>query len=46
VSGFLGVEIDKDASLAIITPLPWPTFVGSLHTRLMPSLTPLRLTGN
>ena len=72
VSGFLGFEIDKDASLAIITPLPWPTPtdgllalvgapnggatfdrygprddpVGLLHTRLMPSLTPLRLTGN
>ena len=25
VGGFLGFEVDKDASLAIITPLPWPT---------------------
>ena len=30
VSGFLGVEIDKDASLAIITPLPWPTSTDGL----------------
>jgi hypothetical protein len=33
VSGFLGFEIDKDAGLAIITPLPWPTPTDGLLAR-------------